>query len=252
VTENGYNRPVHSCNLSSADYGKRLAIVVPYRNRHQHLKQFFAHITKYFQRDKLDNKIEYSIHVVEQLGNAPFNAGKIRNCGFALSKDQADYFCFNDVDYLPLWADYSYVSRPTRLIWHGLTLQEDHENFFGAVVMFNKNDFLTVNGYSNGYWGWGFEDCDIALRCNCTHLDIEKRDGTFLALKHKNDGLNPDGSLAEEAARNRKLFNKTKRALDQTYMHDGLSTLSYELNHTARVIVDGTPFENIHWHKVTI
>jgi hypothetical protein len=44
---------------SSADprYSKRLAIVVPYRDRAEHLAKFVPHLAAYFQRDKLDRQI---------------------------------------------------------------------------------------------------------------------------------------------------------------------------------------------------
>ncbi len=233
-------------------YDKRLAIIVPYRDRAEHLKQFLLHMDNYFQRDKLDRNIDYSIHVVEQCGDAPFNRGKIKNCGFSIAQDKADYFCFHDVDYLPLWADYSYPKKPARLIWHGLTLKEDHELFFGGVVLFTKHDFLKVNGYSNDYWGWGFEDNDLRLRCIAAKLGFEKRDGTFQALKHKNAGNLCEGKLTEEGQRNGDLFQKKKETLQDTYRDEGLNTLSFELVRTAALFVDGKPARNVFLHKVTI
>ena len=97
-------------------YRKRLAIVVPYRNRAEHLKSFVPHMSAYFQQDKLDRAIPISIHIIEQNGNAPFNRGKLLNAGFMLARDAADYFSFHDIDYLPIWADYSWSATPARLI----------------------------------------------------------------------------------------------------------------------------------------
>ncbi len=120
------------------DYARRLAIIVPYRNRAEHLARFLPHMVTYFERDKLDRAIDYSIHIVEQVGNLPFNRGALLNAGFRIARDGADYFCFHDVDYLPIWADYSYVERPTRLVWHGLDPQTDYRAFMGAVVALNR------------------------------------------------------------------------------------------------------------------
>ena len=47
-------------------YDKRLAIIVPYRNRPQHLQIFVPHIMAYFRHEKLDRRIAMSLHVVEQ------------------------------------------------------------------------------------------------------------------------------------------------------------------------------------------
>ena len=39
-----------------ADYARRLAIVVPYRDRAEHLARFLPHMVTYFERDKLDRR----------------------------------------------------------------------------------------------------------------------------------------------------------------------------------------------------
>jgi len=110
---------------ASAAYGKKLAVIVPYRDRAEHLARFLTHVLAYFERDKLDRRIPVSLHIVEQSGDAPFNSGKIKNCGYMLTRDRADYVCFHDIDYLPIWADYSWSPRPARLVWHGLRLREN-------------------------------------------------------------------------------------------------------------------------------
>jgi hypothetical protein len=45
------------------------------------------------------------------------------NGGFLALENYRDYVCFHDVDYLPMWADYSYTAHPTRLIWWGMNLR---------------------------------------------------------------------------------------------------------------------------------
>ena len=131
----------------AARYGRRLAIVVPYRDRAEHLSQLLPHFQTYFQRDKLDSFLKVSFHVVEQAGTGPFNLGKVRNCGYMLSRDDSDYTCFHDVDYLPIWADYSWTPTAARLIWHGLRLPEDPEYFFGAANLFDNSVFEKLNGF---------------------------------------------------------------------------------------------------------
>lgn len=43
---------------------------------------------------------------------------------------------------------------------HGLP----YARFFGGAALVSSELFQAVNGYSNGYWGWGGEDDDLALR----------------------------------------------------------------------------------------
>jgi hypothetical protein len=239
-------------NPSLSAYDKTLAIIVPYRNRSEHLSQFLPHMITYFQRDKLDKHISYSIHIVEQFGDKKFNRGKINNCGFSITQNQADYFCFHDVDYLPIWADYSYCKRPVRLIWYGLVLKEDYENFFGAVVMFNKHDFLKTNGYSNNYWGWGNEDTELGIRCRMVGISFDKRDGTFMALPHKHEGFNADGTWTEEAFETYELLQERLITLNSTFLNDGLSSLNFDIVQSENISINGTMYKNIFHHKVLI
>ena len=68
-------------NSGTADprYSKRLAIVVPYRDRAEHLAKFVPHVAAYFERDKLDRQIAVTINIIEQWGNAPFSRGRLAN-----------------------------------------------------------------------------------------------------------------------------------------------------------------------------
>lgn len=120
--------------------------------------------------------IEYEIVIVEQSDDKPFNRGKLLNAGYkyALTKG-CDYFVFHDVDMLPEDVDYSYSEKPLHLATH---LQEhDYEttffDYFGGVTMFTKEDFKTINGFSNEYWGWGFEDDDLLIRCIESGLELD-------------------------------------------------------------------------------
>jgi len=101
------------------DTSYRLSIVVPYRDRPAHLQQFILHMLTYFERDKVDKSINYRVTVVEQGNNWLFNAGFLKNAGVILTRADFDYFCFHDVDYLPVWADYSFPDGPTCILWYG-------------------------------------------------------------------------------------------------------------------------------------
>lgn len=120
--------------------------------------------------------IDYEIFIVEQADDKPFNRGKLLNAGYKYALDKGcDYFVFHDVDMLPEDVDYSYSDKPLHLATH---LQEhDYEttffDYFGGVTMFTKEDFKTINGFSNEYWGWGFEDDDLLIRCIESDLDVD-------------------------------------------------------------------------------
>ncbi len=45
-----------------------------------------------------------------------------------------------------------------------LLIRLTYEELIGGVLNIRINHFLTVNGYSNLYWGWGAEDDDLYYR----------------------------------------------------------------------------------------
>ena len=184
----------------------KLGIIVPYRDREQQLKRFLSHMKEYIK------DIEYEIFIVEQADDKPFNRGKLLNAGYKYAVDKGcDYFVFHDVDMLPEDVDYSYSDKPLHLATH---LQEhDYEttffDYFGGVTMFTKEDFKTINGFSNEYWGWGYEDDDLLIRCIESDLQLDYEvsgkdgivefeafeftgDNSFITLKGSNTKLLED------------------------------------------------------------
>ena len=125
----------------------RLSVIVPYRNREEHLKVFVSEIPK-----KINN--DFDIVIVEQFDENLFNRAKLLNIGFDYKKDVSDYFCFHDVDMIPISADYSYCDKPyhmaTNLGQFGGGIA--YANYYGGVNLFNKEDFIKINGYSNDFW----------------------------------------------------------------------------------------------------
>jgi hypothetical protein len=154
----------------------KLGVIIPYRDREEHLERFIEHFTKFIS----DQKINYQIFVIEQYDLKLFNRGRLLNIGYKIALNyECDYFCFHDVDMLPEEADYSYPMKPTHLASQLSSYNYDmpYEEFFGGVTLFNKYDFEVVNGYSNNYQGWGFEDDDLLNRCYEKKLpmDVEWR-----------------------------------------------------------------------------
>ena len=208
---------------------EKLAVIVPYRDRRSHLNTFVPYLLSYFEKTQKD--IYISLYVIEQKDDKPFNRGKLLNVGFDIAKkdNDYDYVCFHDVDYLPLTADYSKPDMPTRLIWKDLTKNEDPILFFGAVVLFPSKQFIQVNGFSNNYRGWGFEDKDLHFRIDACGLNIKRRDQDFISLSHKQGELDESGNWLPEVIINKKTFLSIKDSIAETLKTDGLSTLKYEV-----------------------
>jgi hypothetical protein len=169
----------------------KLAIIVPFRDRHEHAKQFIPYMSTYLTMQGHD----FHILIVEQEHGLPFNRGKLCNIGY--SSIEADYYVFHDIDMLPITVDYSGCLNPTHLISSATQFENGipYETYFGGVTMFPNADFMRINGFSNEFWGWGSEDDDLIKRCAKENLVITRRKGgTFKSLDH---AINIDSTLAK-------------------------------------------------------
>ena len=155
----------------------KIGIVVPYRNRREHLNHFIPTITSHLKNQKID----YEVIIVEQADDKPFNRGKLLNIGVERAKKlKCNYVALHDVDMLPHEdVDYSIVDRPTHL---ATKFTSDHkekrvifDGYFGGVTLFPIMDYYKVNGYSNEYWGWGYEDDDLLFRCKENLFDFNTK-----------------------------------------------------------------------------
>ena len=134
----------------------------------------------WFKKSKLD----YEIIIVEQSDNNPFNRGSLLNIGVIKAKELGcTYIALHDVDMLPTKdVDYSIVDRPTHLATNFLSNHYKEQKriifdeYFGGVTMFLIEDYYHINGYSNKYWGWGYEDDDLLWRCKENFTDFNTKE----------------------------------------------------------------------------
>lgn len=156
----------------------KLGIIVPYRDRPDQLLTFKKSISSFLQ----DKKIQYELIVVEQDDAKTFNRGKLLNIGFMYAKRyQCDYVIFHDVDMIPLEADYSYSPYPIHLASTFVSTSKEFnrilfDEYFGGVTMFPSSIFEAINGYSNEYWGWGYEDNDLLHRCKEFNVSLDRKE----------------------------------------------------------------------------
>ena len=129
---------------------------------------------------------------------------------------------------------------------------EDRESFFGGVVLMSKEHLEKTNEYSNGYWGWGYEDTDLLLRCRVAGLGIGQRDGTFVGLAHEHRGSNNEGQRSPEAIRNAERFKQQAAVISQAMRVDGLSSVEFEKRGEALLRVGGVQVPNFHLHQVSV
>ena len=199
---------------------KKLSIVVPYRKREEHLKQFIPYMEEFLGKEG----IPFHIYIIHQADDKPFNRAKLLNVGFKES-EEFDYFAFHDVDMLPVDSDYSYVDCPTHLAAKAEQFgwRLPYDGYFGGVTLFDKESFVKINGYSNDYWGWGAEDDDVLLRCSIMEVSASRKDCGYRSLSH--DRNIPQDLYNKNLEKFRDLrLTPTKEKI----LLDGLETLSYE------------------------
>lgn len=205
-------------------------IIIPYRDRAEHLKKFIPHYTK------LLKNIE--IFIIEQDDNNLFNRGILMNVGFDIaSKISGDkYFTFHDVDMLYIGENidkaYSYPKNPTHIATacEQFSYKMPYKDYFGGVCLFNQNDFLKINGFSNSFNGWGAEDDNLSFRIKNIGMQINR------ILNCKYHSLSHERNIDKEAL-------KINRELQYTKIDDGLNTLKYEINSIEKVTDIATKYK---------
>lgn len=190
--ENGCWSPKSYCRVR-----QRVAIVVPYRDRTDHLTPFLLHLHKFLQYQHR----EYCIVLSEQFDKGQFNRAKLMNVGFDYATKDLDYwksqgkkpdcFIFHDVDLLPedlknLYGCFGYQANhmcdkfdkyqyKTQYIPGGVVSS-------GGVISVPFWQYKTINGHANRYFGWGFEDHDGGMRMRAYDAD---RDDTVPGNRKK-------------------------------------------------------------------
>lgn len=203
---------------------EKLSIIVPYRDRESHLSQFIPHM----ENCPFLEGIDYEILIVEQ-DDKPFNRGKLLNIG-AIESPGSSYYCFHDVDMLPILSDYSYVDIPTHLAAEAeqFEFKLPYAGYFGGVTLFDKHSFIKANGYSNEYWGWGAEDDDVLYRCVIKGMKPARKNGRYRSLSHSRE-IKED--LYSENLRKYFEFKNSPNTekIEEKIEKDGLTTLQYEV-----------------------
>uniref|UniRef100_A0A8C6MC73 Beta-1,4-galactosyltransferase n=1 Tax=Nothobranchius furzeri TaxID=105023 RepID=A0A8C6MC73_NOTFU len=215
-------KQVGSSLQPSPQRGVTTAIIIPFRNCHEHLTHWLDYLHLILKRQQL----VYGVCTINQDGDGVYSKAKLMNAGHveALKEDDYDCFVFSDVDMVPLDDRnlYRCFDRPRHfaVAIDKFNYELPYKDIFGGVTALSKEQFLTVSGFSNTYWGWGGEDDDMYNRIMLRIKSISQPDaviGWYKMIKHGRDRHN------ERDLDNVKKLQETKKILDQ----DGLSSLSY-------------------------
>ncbi|KAF2904660.1 hypothetical protein ILUMI_01515 [Ignelater luminosus] len=200
---------------------KKVAIIVPYRYRGEHLLLFLQHMHPLLKKQQLD----YTIFVVKQDGCGTFNKAMLMNVGAteALKRNNFDCFIFHDVDLLPEDDRILYTCpeqpRHMSVAVDKFRYKPLYPEIFGGVTAISAKHFKLLNGYSNSFWGWGGEDDDMSNRIRFHSLTVSRYPASiarYTMLPHKKNKPNP--------SRYKILWTGQKR-----FATDGLNNLKYTI-----------------------
>jgi hypothetical protein len=208
-------------------HGKKLGVVIPFRNRHEHLHELLPRLEAALQKQG----INYRIAISEQEDGGQFNPGKARNVGAELLSEFCDYYCFHDVDNIPVYANYQAANQPLRLVSRWTDTERtfdvfgDYTYFSGAITML-KEHFYQANGYPNDYWGWGHEDEVFHYRVLLNGLiPFQDNEGAFIDLANPTHEKGRSGSKPQKTNK-RKMIRQMRWGF---MLHSGIKNLRYKL-----------------------
>ena len=170
LSDGGSFKPTH-CKTRH-----KVAIIVPYRDREEHLRAFLVNIHAFLSKQNT----EYTVFIVEQFGSETFNRAMLMNVGAAEALKRGDFQCFvfHDVDLLPE-DDRNLYTCPIQPRHMSVAIDTfmyrlPYDDIFGGVSAMSVEHFKLVNGFSNLFWGWGGEDDDMSNRLRQKRLYISR------------------------------------------------------------------------------
>jgi len=151
--------------LKNQTIGYKLYLFVPYRDRQEQLDKFIPHMHKLLTYLGM----EFEIVIIEQDDKSLFHRGMLFNVAFKYIKNpEKSYICLHDVDVIPIKAT-NYYKPDDRKV----TLLYGYTRLIGTVCLFNCKDYMSINGMSNLFKGWGYEDTDMYRRTQLGGLEID-------------------------------------------------------------------------------
>ena len=231
----------------------KYSIIIPYRNREEHLLILLPRLQEVFK-----NK-EYEIIISEQGNDDNFQITIVENIGYLHAT--GDVIVLHQVDYYPTDdVSYEYDGSVTLPAQKGIFLDKGNQevrpledvpagyrdfyheiepNFYGGVIFMSRDQFEAINGLNPLYKGWGNEDEDLRERIKWAGLPCKRNEvGTYYCLYHEDNGdiHNKDGQKQQDFHEGRQLFINAYQYKDIGHRH-----IEYTYKEVA------TQFNNVKW-----
>ena len=231
MTDYTINTPINT-PINTLTY--KNVILIPYRNRKEHLELFIKDAIPLFEKYLKT----FKVIVVEQEEGQLFNRGLLLNIGFNEYKNKSQFFFTHDVDIVPNEKCVNELYTKTNTIETGIIgIYNSHCNTLGGIIKFTPDIFLKINGFPNNFWGWGVEDKALQNRVEYMNISIHKNilnndNNRFNYFTIKNDinDRKQDNSFNLKTNFEYDTFNTLKK--EEQYKHvmsSGLNNLEYKI-----------------------
>jgi len=202
----------------------KLTIIILYRDRVDELQRYLTHINTL----KCSLSFELDIIIVEQNGILPFNKGALVNIG--LQNAKSDWICINDVDTLPVKASSFKAVKDNSIVQ-----PYGHKHTLSNIFFTTKNTMIDINGFSNRYWGWEYEDTDVLYRAIVKKVNIDRSsfNSRYMSEEYVESYQQTDQELSEKM---NSLHAKVNSIIFEYHVlnpsvlfQDGITTLNYNI-----------------------
>jgi hypothetical protein len=210
---------------------KRVAVVVPYRSRPVQLKNTTLGLFKFLKK----NPVDATVIVAQQLDtDIPFNKGVLMNLAASYAIQEGYHsIIFNDVDVYPVWPashkhlGYGFAQTPNYLpVKQARIILKPRQKTAGCIFGTSLDVYTQVNGHSNQYWGWGYEDMDFYKRMASRNVKIDeqgKRDSDYGDRMFVKMGSNTRPETVPGRAANQDWYDRCRKNMTAHAPSDGLS-----------------------------
>lgn len=190
--------------------------IIPYMAREEQLKKFLPSFENYLNTQEYIET--FKIVVAHQDYPPPpfFNRGALINATIKCLRFGFKSIRWDDV----IW-DHPIDHIPKKVNYEIEPYQHNLVSLEGKAFGILLSSFLTANGYSNHFVGWGFEDHDYYAKCSLCGISLEYRSGKFEVDNQKF----PNQGKALPYTINQECFNATKER--RNVMLSGLDNIKY-------------------------
>lgn len=163
------------------------------------------------EREMKSRNVDYILMISEQEQGLFFNRGALMNLGFITTYHLCDYFIFHDVDLVPSTKEntYGYPTTPTHCYSSTIYWEQQQEELVGGVLSMTLEQYKKANGFSNYFWGWGYEDNDMYHRIIKSGQEVYRLSpviGRYRQFKHEHAEIDD-------------LTNRTQTTLSESYFN---------------------------------